>query len=403
MTNSSPPTPPDSSSERQTRSRIRQSIMDEWIAVLVAFSVIGTILFSSFGTKSLDWKNVFSTREGGLFSFSEDTENKDDTKLTLERDSDLTTEEDLTASSPLTTPQAPASSLPPLNFGSGESGDFGLGGLAEGEAQSDRVNNLLPLAIPTVTLPGVELPGTEPTTPEVRPESETPVPAETQPTTPEVTPEPEIPVTAETQPTTPELAFNDVSEEHWAYPFIQTLAEDNLIIATSGNNFEPDKLITRGGMADLVSHTFQDNLENLPTKSFNDVSLDNPRFADINKAVKIGFMKGYSDQKFHPELQIPRYQVLVTLATGLGLTPNDNPDNILARFSDRDQIPNWAREQVAAAIQSDLAVNRPGFDFSSLKPNEPATRAEVAAMIYQALVKSDKLQPIESTYIVPNP
>ena len=218
-----------------------------------------------------------------------------------------------------------------------------------------------------------------------------------------MTPESETPVTAATEPTTPEVAFKDVPEAHWAYPFIQTLGENNLIIATSNNNFEPDKLITRGGMADLVSHTFQDNLENLPTKSFNDVSPDNPRFADINKAVKIGFMKGYSDQKFHPELQIPRYQVLVTLATGLGLTPNSDPDNILARFSDRDQIPIWAREKVAAALPSDLAVNRPGFDFSSLKPNEPATRAEVAAMIYQALVKSDKLQPIESAYIVPNP
>ncbi|MDJ0576283.1 MAG: S-layer homology domain-containing protein [Xenococcaceae cyanobacterium MO_234.B1] len=377
--------------------------MDEWIAVLVAFSVIGTILFSSFGTKSLDWKNVFSTKEGGLFSFSEDRETTDDTKLTLERDSDLTTEEELTDSASLTTPQAPSGSLSPLDFGSGESGDFGLGGLAPNEAQRERVNNLLPLPIPTVTLPGVELPGTEPTTPEVAPESETPVTAATEPTTPEVTPESETPVTAATEPTTPEVAFKDVPEAHWAYPFIQTLGENNLIIATSGNNFEPDKLITRGGMADLVSHTFQDNPENLPIKSFKDVSLDNPRFADINKAVKIGFMKGYSDQKFHPELQIPRYQVLVTLATGLGLTTDGDPDNILARFSDRDQIPAWAREQVAAAIQSNLAVNRPGFDFSSFKPNEPATRAEVAAMIYQALVKSDKLQPIESTHILPNP
>ncbi|HHP7230663.1 MAG TPA: S-layer homology domain-containing protein [Xenococcaceae cyanobacterium] len=379
MTNSSPPPPPPNSSEQQERSRIRQNVMDEWIAVLVAFGVIGAILFWSFGTKSFDGKNVFSRSEGGLFSVAEDpediliieSEELEDLNLTPE------IEEDLIASSQFATPQTPGTLLSPLNFDFGSRDDS----LATGES----FNNLLPLAIPPATLPEATLPEAE---------------VEVEPETPAVT-EPET--EAEVEPETPELVFNDVSEEHWAYPFIQTLGEDNFIIGTANNNFEPDKLITRAGMANLVSQAFEDLPETVPAKNFNDVSENNALVANINKAVKIGFMKGYSDAEFRPIQNIPRYQVLVALATGLDLNLEGEPNSVLANFNDSDQIPEWAREKVAAAVQADLVVNRPGFDFNSLNPTEPATRAEVAAMIYQTLVESNKLQPIESTYILPNP
>ena len=114
-------------------------------------------------------------------------------------------------------------------------------------------------------------------------------------------------------------------------------------------------------------------------------------------------MKGYSDDEFRPAENIPRYQVLVTLATGLGLEPSGDPVTILQNFSDRDQIPKWAISQVAAATEAGLTVNRPGFDLQALKPQEPATRAEVAAMIYQTLQQMDKVPTIDSEYIVPEP
>jgi hypothetical protein len=42
-------------------------------------------------------------------------------------------------------------------------------------------------------------------------------------------------------------------------------------------------------------------------------------------------------------------------------------------------------------------VNYP--DSRVLNPNQNATRAEVAAIIHQALVRSGRLQPIQSPYI----
>ncbi|MEL7245882.1 MAG: S-layer homology domain-containing protein, partial [Cyanobacteria bacterium J06573_2] len=45
-----------------------------------------------------------------------------------------------------------------------------------------------------------------------------------------------------------------------------------------------------------------------------------------------------------------------------------------------------------------LVVNYP--DRNSFRPNEEATRAEVAAMLHQALVKIDQVEPVKSQYVI---
>ena len=420
MTNSSPPNPSEPASNNSSRKSnqsgiFQKNIMDEWIAVLLTFGVIGTVIFTSVGKKSLDWKNPFSGRAGGLFSRLQDIEDEDYRNLVPDEDLKIAEESSSLTSSD--TAKIAASSDASEKFKIERTRQSRKLSLDQKEAKRHtRLNTLLPSALPTVTVPESTTSTTQPKPPEVT--TQPPVVSKTDPQPPEVTPRPPVvsktdpqppevtsqpPVVSKTDPKESKLAFNDVPKEHWAYPFIQTLGEKNFIVANSGQNFQPDQPITRAGMADLVSHAFQYSPQNLPAKNFKDVSSSSKKFADIDKAVKLGFMKGYSDEKFHPELQIPRYQVLVTLATGLRLQPRGNTDNILEKFTDRGQIPDWAIEKVAAAVQSDLAINRPGIDFTSLEPAKSATRAEVAAMIYQALVKEGKLKSIESTYIVPYP
>ena len=154
-------------------------------------------------------------------------------------------------------------------------------------------------------------------------------------------------------------------------------------------------------MATLIAQAFDDDEKTVPTKDFNDISEGNIIAEDVDKAVSTGFMKGYSKDEFRPLENIPRYQVLVALATGLDLKPSGDPVTILQGFGDRDSIPNWAISQVAAATEAGLAVNRPDFNLNSLNPETPATRAEVAAMIYQALKQQGKVPAVESDNIVP--
>ncbi|MEO1068708.1 MAG: S-layer homology domain-containing protein, partial [Cyanobacteria bacterium J06638_6] len=71
----------------------------------------------------------------------------------------------------------------------------------------------------------------------------------------------------------------------------------------------------------------------------------------------------------------------------------------LQPFTDLSALPVWAAPKVAAAADNALVVNHPAPD--QLKPAQVATRAEIVAMIHQALVQQGKLPPVESEYTVP--
>jgi hypothetical protein len=193
----------------------------------------------------------------------------------------------------------------------------------------------------------------------------------------------------------------DVTPADWVYPFIKQMSDDGLVSAlTEDKNFEPNKLITRATMATLISRAFDMQPETQGIKKFNDVSNGNEIATDIDKAVRLGYMQGYSENTFRPLENIPRYQVLVALATGLDLKSSQNADQALQKLKGSENVPDWAKEKVAAAYEANLIVNRPDFAKDSLMPDKPATRSEVAAMLHQALVKQGKLKPLESKYIL---
>ncbi|MGB7085473.1 MAG: S-layer homology domain-containing protein, partial [Phormidesmis sp.] len=81
-----------------------------------------------------------------------------------------------------------------------------------------------------------------------------------------------------------------------------------------------------------------------------------------------------------------------------GIAAPTNVQAALSRYGDANAIPNWANEKAAAATAGGLVVNYP--ELEQLNPNEPTTRAELAAFIYQALAREEVVEPVESEYLV---
>jgi hypothetical protein len=100
-------------------------------------------------------------------------------------------------------------------------------------------------------------------------------------------------------------------------------------------------------------------------------------------------MSGFSDNTFRPNLKVTKAQTLVFLANGLQLTAPKKASQVLSVYRDADEIPEDAQAGVAAATANRLVVNYPKASF--LNPTDEVTRAEVAALIYQALVSQEKL------------
>lgn len=190
-------------------------------------------------------------------------------------------------------------------------------------------------------------------------------------------------------------AFNDVAPNYWAKGYIQALASKGVIAGFPDGTFKPNEPVTRAQFAAIINKAFAPQAQQQAT-NFTDVSNNFWAYDAIQTATKSPFLAGYPNNTFRPQQEIPRVQVLVSLANGLGLTANNQ--NVLSVYSDAAQIPSWAQNPVAAATARQLVVNYPTA--AQLNPSRQATRAEVAAFVYQALVNAGKAEAIPSPYLV---
>lgn len=195
----------------------------------------------------------------------------------------------------------------------------------------------------------------------------------------------------------PPIAFNDVPNEFWGRGFINVLSSRGIIKGFPDYSFRPNQPVTRAEFSAILEQGFNKKLGQ-NTAAFKDIPSNYWAIPAINQAISSGFLKGYPDKTFKPEQKIPRVQVLVALVSGLNLKESATPDKTLSIYKDAKDIPNYAKGKVATATANGLVVNYP--DPNTFDPNKEATRAEVAAMVHQALVRTGRLQPIQSENIV---
>ena len=347
---------------------------DEIIAIIVALTTIGTILFWT-----LSHPNRKLVLNPNLTSAQTPTPTANSGVANIPEDSlpDQVSPASPTPNPALTTPISPTSKVKPP-----QSAILGLGFLTPGQKP------IQPSPEPQV-IPATQSQNPTPTkTTCSPPTSGVEVCATTPPST-----------TASSSTPTPPSAIASSStptESYWATPFIVYLINKNTV-KSDQKPLKPDEKITREQFATELQNAF--NLEpEKPAIQFKDIPQNSATKSDLESANQSGFLAGYPRDIFKPQQEIPRVQVLVALASGLSLKPSTNAQQTLKIFKDADQIPSWAIEGVAAATEAGLVVNYP--DKNTLNPNQSATYGEVASMIYQGLVYQKKAEPIPSNYLV---
>ncbi|MDH6088561.1 S-layer homology domain-containing protein [Umezakia ovalisporum] len=188
--------------------------------------------------------------------------------------------------------------------------------------------------------------------------------------------------------------FTDING-HWAEPFIRALASMNLINGFADGTYQPNQLMTRAQYAALVALAFKPTPKR-PAIDFTDVSPDFWAYPALQIASRGGFISGFSDGTFRPDQNVQRLQVIVSLVNGLKLATVNN--SFLLTYTDGHTIPDYARQAVLIATHKKIIVNYPNP--KQLVPMREATRGEVAAMVYQALVAIQRTPTINSTYII---
>jgi uncharacterized lipoprotein YddW (UPF0748 family) len=193
--------------------------------------------------------------------------------------------------------------------------------------------------------------------------------------------------------------FSDI-QNHWARSFIEGLASQGIVSGFGDGTFQPDRAMSRVEFAAVLQKAF-----NQPKKRqyvpFVDVPAQHWAVPAIQKAYETGFISGYPGNRFRPDASISRHEVLISLVAGLDISSTSASAlkiSLPELYQDAAQIPTYATEKIKAATAAGIVVNYPNV--KQLKPLEVASRADVVAFVYQALLYLGKVPAISSEYIV---
>jgi len=174
--------------------------------------------------------------------------------------------------------------------------------------------------------------------------------------------------------------FDDIDNYPWAKEAIETLALKGIIRGTSPTTYSPAEPVKRADFMLLLvralelSSDFEDN--------FNDVAPGAYYSEALGIAKTLGIAQGVGDNRFNPESQITRQDLMVLIdramkVAGKELVGGEHSD--LDGFTDKSKIAPYAVESIATLVKNEIVIG----DGSFINPLGNATRAETAVLIYR--------------------
>lgn len=124
-------------------------------------------------------------------------------------------------------------------------------------------------------------------------------------------------------PASGQATFPDVEPSYWARPFIQALAERNIIAGYPDGTYRPEQPLDRDEFAAIIRKAFsQKEVRQIPSGSvFKDVPADYWAAPPIEEAYESGFMSAYPGGYFRPREEVSRVDAIASLVNNLNLSP----------------------------------------------------------------------------------
>ncbi|MFM9281109.1 S-layer homology domain-containing protein [Paenibacillus jiagnxiensis] len=133
-------------------------------------------------------------------------------------------------------------------------------------------------------------------------------------------------------------------------------------------------------IAASVNHFAKFAVFSYEPKAFSDLA-DHWALPFAERLIGMNAVQGYEDQKFHPNEKTTRAQFVKILADALGMSASDTATS----FADDAQIPAWARQQAATALEAGLIQGSRENGHIVFNADKLISRAELAVMMANAL------------------
>ena len=103
-------------------------------------------------------------------------------------------------------------------------------------------------------------------------------------------------------------------------------------------------------------------------------------------AKRLGISAGVGNNQFAPEKEITRQEMFTLLYNALkviGQLPEGDSGKTLTDFTDADDIASWGEEAMTLLVKTGTVSGSGG----KLMPTDTTTRAEMAQVLYNLLIK----------------
>ncbi|WP_157794002.1 S-layer homology domain-containing protein [Paenibacillus donghaensis] len=179
------------------------------------------------------------------------------------------------------------------------------------------------------------------------------------------------------------VSFSDITAvQKWAGREIEVVAAKGAIEGIGQGKFAPKSNVTRAEFSKMLIRAL--NLENnSAVQKFTDVSSSAWYAPYVAVAAEKGIINGRGDSKFDPNATITRAEMATMISRALKSIKPDaaTSSSSLSQFSDANKIAASLKDGVAFAASNKLVIGNAG----KFNPNNTATRAEAAVIIYRTI------------------
>lgn len=180
--------------------------------------------------------------------------------------------------------------------------------------------------------------------------------------------------------------FKDATKYSWARKPIEVLASKG-IIDTEEEYFNPQKNITRGEFIAYLVRAL--GLTAKVDTNFADVKTSDKYYQEIGIAKALGITNGSGNNKFSPEKEITRQDMMVLAEKAIKLVTSikaGRTEDLKKNYKDFSAISAYAAQSIADMVNEGIIVGSNG----EINPKASANKASAAAMIYNIFNKYNR-------------
>ncbi|WP_159882082.1 S-layer homology domain-containing protein [Paenibacillus puerhi] len=175
--------------------------------------------------------------------------------------------------------------------------------------------------------------------------------------------------------------FADVADDFWGKPGIEAAAAKLFMQGKAEEQFDPESRITRAEYPTVLLRV-AGWMNRRAESDFTDVALGDWYSRSISIAAKLGIVDGLEDGSYAPQAPLTRVEAMTMagrLMEALGMNSalaDEEIEQLLSVYEDRQLIPAWARKQTALSIKYGIIQG----EGSTVNPLGALTRAQAAAI-----------------------